>query len=83
MGREIFDNDTGESLGTIESHVAILEVQNVSYTMSMAKVVAGDVSKVNVGSVCRIRKEKRDFGVGMKPDVIRTKTGGVKLPFDN
>jgi len=83
MGREIFDNDTGESLGTIESHVAILEVQNVSYTMSMAKVVAGDVSKINVGSVCRIQKEKRDFGVGMKPDVIRTKTGGVKLPFDN
>jgi hypothetical protein len=49
----------------------------------VAKVVAGDGSKVSMGSVCRIREEKRNLGVGMKPDVIRTKTGGVKLPFDN
>ena len=82
-GKEVFDNDTGESLGSIESHVAILEIQKVTYTMSMAKLIAGDVSKVTVGSVCRIQKQKRDLGVGMKPDVIRTKTGGVKLPFDN
>ncbi len=82
-GKEVFDNDTGESLGSIESHVATIEIQKVTYTMSMAKVVAGDVSKVNIGSVCRIQKQKRDLGVGMKPDVIRTKTGGVKLPFDN
>jgi hypothetical protein len=46
-------------------------------------VVEGDVSKVNTGFICRIRIEKRDYGVGMKPDVIKTKTGGVKLPFDN
>jgi len=83
MGKEVFDNDTGESLGSIESHVATLEIQKVAHTLSLAKVVAGDVSKVSMGSVCRIRKEKRDLGVGMKPDVIRTKTGGVKLPFDN
>ncbi len=83
MGKEIFDNDTGESLGSIESHVATLEIQKVAHTMSMAKLVEGDVSKVKVGSVCRIQKQKRDLGVGMKPDVIRTKTGGVKLPFDN
>ncbi len=83
MGREIFDNDNGESLGRIESHVATIEIQRIAHTLSAAKVVAGDVSKVNVGSVCRIRKQKRDFGGGMKPDVIRTKTGGVKLPFDN
>ena len=83
MGKEIFDNDTGESLGSIESHVATIEIQKVAYTMSMAKVVAGDVSKVPIGSVCRIQKQKRDLGVGMEPDIIRTKTGGVKLPFDN
>jgi TolB-like protein len=82
-GKEVFDNDTGESLGRIESHIATLEIQKVAYTMSMAKVVAGDVSKVSVGSVCHIREQKRDLGVGMKPDIIRTKTGGVKLPFDN
>jgi curli biogenesis system outer membrane secretion channel CsgG len=83
MGKEVFDNDTGESLGSIESHVATLEIQKVAHTLSAAKVVAGDVSKVSMGSVCRIRKEKRDLGAGMKPDVIRTKSGGVKLPFDN
>jgi curli biogenesis system outer membrane secretion channel CsgG len=83
MGREIFDNDTGESLGRIESRVATIEVQNVTHTMSMAKVVAGDASKVSVGSTCRIQPEKRDLGVGAEPNIIKTKTGGVKLPFDN
>jgi len=83
MGREVFDSDTGESLGRIENHVATIEIQNVTHTMSMAKVVAGDVSKVSVGLTCRIQPEKRDLGVGLKPDVVRTKTGGVKLPFDN
>ena len=83
LGKEILDNDTGESLGRIESHVATIEVQNVSHTMSTAKVVAGDVSKVSVGLTCRIRPEKRNLGVGAKPDIVRTKSGGVKLPFDN
>jgi len=82
-GKEIFDTDTGESLGRIESHVATIEIQKVTYTMSMAKLVAGDVSKVNIGSACRIQKQKRDLGVGTEPDVIKTKMGGVKLPFDN
>jgi hypothetical protein len=83
LGREILDNDTGESLGRIESKVATIEVQNVSHTMSTAKVVAGDVSKVSVGLTCRIRPEERNLDVGTKPDIVRTKTGGVKLPFDN
>ena len=83
LGKEILDNDTGESLGRIESHVATIEVQNVSHTMSTAKIVAGDVSKVSVGLTCRIRPEKRNLGVGAEPDIVRTKSGGVKLPFDN
>ena len=70
-------------IGRIESKVATIEVQNVSHTMSTAKVVAGDVSKVSVGLTCRIRPEKRNLGVGAKPDIVRTKSGGVKLPFDN
>ena len=82
-GKEIFDNDTGESLGSVESHVATLEIQKVTYTMSIAKVVSGEASKLTMSSVCRIQKQKRDLGVGMEPDVIRNETGGVKLPFDN
>lgn len=83
MGKEIFDSDTGESLGSIESHVATIQIQTVAHSLSVAKVVEGDGSKVTKDSICRIRQQKRDLGVGMKPDIVRTKTGGVKLPFDN
>lgn len=41
MGREIFDTDTGKSLGEIESHVATIEIQRIAHTLSVAKVVAG------------------------------------------
>jgi len=81
-GKEIFDNITQESLGKIESHVATIEVHKVTYTISFAKVVEGDLSKVSEGLVCRVKKTKKDYERGVKPDIIRTKTGGVKLPFD-
>ena len=50
--------------------------------MSFAKVVEGDLPKVSKGLICRVKKTKKDYEVGTKPDVIRTKTGGLKLPFD-
>lgn len=81
-GKEVFDADTKESLGRVENHVATIEVQRVAQTMSFAKVVEGDLPKVSKGLVCRVKKTKKDYEVGTKPDVIRTKTGGVKLPFD-
>ena len=42
QGKEVFDADTNESLGTTENRVATVEVQKVAPTMSYAKVVAGD-----------------------------------------
>jgi len=81
-GKQIFDVDTTESLGMVENRVATIEVQEVAYTMSFAKVVVGDLSKVSKGLVCRVKKPKKDYDVGTRPDVIRTKKGGVKLPFD-
>ena len=81
-GKEVFDVDTTESLGKIENHVATIEVQRVTYTMSFAKVVAGDLSKVSKGLICRVKKPKKDYDIGTRPDVIRTEKGGVKLPFD-
>ncbi len=81
-GKAIFDEDTKESIGKIENHVATLEVQRVDQTMSLAKVVDGDLSKVSKGLVCRVKKGKKDYDIGTRPDVIRNKTGGVKLPFD-
>ncbi len=81
-GKEVFDADTKELLGRVESRVATIEVQKVTETMSFAKVLTGDLSKVSKGLVCRVKKGKKAYDVGMKPDVIRTKEGGVKLPFD-
>jgi curli biogenesis system outer membrane secretion channel CsgG len=81
-GREIFDADTKESLGTVEDYVATVEVQRVAHTMSFAKVIQGDLSKVSGGYVCRLKEVKKAKDVGTKPDVIRTETGAVKLPFD-
>jgi len=81
-GKQIFDVDTTESLGMVENRVATIEVQEVAHTMSFAKVVIGDLSKVSKGLVCRVQKAKKEHDVGTRPDVIRTKKGGVKLPFD-
>jgi hypothetical protein len=82
VGRELFDPDTGESLGPIEDIVATLRVTRVAEKLSYASLVEGDVSQISEGMVCRVRQLGRNLGTGMRPDVIRTKQGGVKLPFD-
>jgi len=82
QGQEVFDADTNESLGKVENYVATIEVQKVTHTMSFAKLVEGDLSKVSKDLVCRAKAGKKAADVGMKPDVIRTETGAVKLPFD-
>jgi len=81
-GKEIFDVDTGESLGKVESRVAMIEVQRVTHTMSFAKVVVGDAASISEGLVCRVKVGKKKPGVGTTPDITKTKSGGVKLPFD-
>jgi hypothetical protein len=50
--------------------------------MSFAKVVNGDASKISKDLICRTRKSEKAEDVGMKPDITRTESGGVKLPFD-
>ncbi len=82
MGEEIIDTDTNESLGRIESLVATIEVQKVSNTMSFATVISGDASKISKGLVCRLKEAKKTTEAGAKPDVKRTGSGGVVLPFD-
>ncbi len=81
-GEEIFDHDTKESLGKIENLVATVRVEKVAQKMSFSKVINGDASKISKGLICRIRKSEKVEEVGMKPDVTRTRSGGVKLPFD-
>lgn len=82
-GKEIFDPDTRESLGKVETQVATIRVQEVAHTMSFAKIVKGDLSRISKGFVCRAKELKKKREPGMKPvDIVRTREGGVKLPFD-
>lgn len=82
-GREIFDSDTKESLGKVENVVATIKINRVEPKMSFAQVVDGDASKISKGLACRIKKTTKQDTAGRKADVVRTKQGGVKLPFDN
>jgi hypothetical protein len=81
-GKDLFDQDTKESLGKVENFVATVKIKKVSQNISYCEVVEGDIAKITKGFICRIKAvEKRD-DIGAKPDVIRTKEGGVVLPFD-
>jgi len=54
----------------------------VSHTMSFATVISGDASQISKGLVCRLKEAKKTTDAGAKPDVKRTESGGVVLPFD-
>jgi hypothetical protein len=81
-GKELFDPDTKESIGKVEGFVAAIKVTKVSPNFSYCEVVNGDISKIAKGLVCRIRIVEKRNDTGAKPDVIKTKEGGVILPFD-
>jgi hypothetical protein len=59
-----------------------VEVQKVANNMSFASVVSGDASKISKGLVCRMKEAEKAAEVGAKPDIQKTKSGGVVLPFD-
>ncbi|MBN2180585.1 MAG: hypothetical protein JW715_01630 [Sedimentisphaerales bacterium] len=82
QGKEIFDSDTNESLGTTESLVATIEIQRVAPTLSYAKLIDGEMTDISKGFVCRVKEMPKQEPVGSKSNVIKTEKGGVKLPFD-
>ena len=61
QGREVFDADTNESLGTSENRVATIEIQKVAQAMSYAKVIDGDLAQISKGLVCRVREQKNQY----------------------
>jgi curli biogenesis system outer membrane secretion channel CsgG len=81
-GKEIIDFDTGESLGTVENHVADIEIQKVANALSYAKVIEGNKDKISEGLICRVKDIKKPEDKKKPSDVIRTESGGVILPFD-
>jgi len=82
QGKELFDADTKESLGTTEILVATVRIDKVLPRMSYAKLIEGDLAKISEGLVCRPRKAEAKPLEGRKSEIEKTPAGGVKLPFD-
>jgi len=82
QGKEIFDADTKESLGQMENRIATIKIVDVMPTMSLAKIVKGDLDKISEGLICRLQKVEMKEPEGAKSRIRRTPEGGVKLPFD-
>jgi hypothetical protein len=82
QGKEIFDADTKESIGTTEAVIATIRIEKVSPKISYANVVEGDLAKLSDGLICRPRKAEAAPVEGRKSEIQKSPTGGVKLPFD-
>jgi len=82
QGKELFDADTKESLGTTEILVATIRIDKVLPRLSYAKLVEGDPAKLSEGLICRPRKAEAKPLEGRKSEIEKTPAGGVKLPFD-
>ncbi len=82
QGEEIIDVDTKESLGLTESQVATIRIEKVTPTISYARLVKGDLDKISVGLICRLKKAELEMPERGKSRIRRTPQGGVKLPFD-
>jgi hypothetical protein len=82
QGKELFDADTKESLGTTEILVATIKIDKVMPRMSYAKLVEGDLTKLSEGLICRPIKAEALPLPGRKSEIQKSPQGGVKLPFD-
>jgi len=82
QGQNIIDVDTDLSLGNVENRIATVQVFKVQGNLSHAKIIKGDIADISVGLVCRQVKSIKREPKGAKRQVIRTRSGGVKLPFD-
>ena len=81
-GKEIIDSDTGQSLGTTENQVAVIEIQRVANNLSYAILIEGNADKISEGLVCRIRESEKSEIKRAKSNITKTESGGVVLPFD-
>jgi hypothetical protein len=82
QGQEIFDTDTKESLGQTENLIATIRVEKVTPTMSYARILKGDLEKISVGLICRLKKVEYKAPERAESGIRRTPQRGVKLPFD-
>ena len=82
QGEELIDVDTKESLGRTENQIATIRIEKVTPTISYARLVKGDLDKISVGLICRLRKVEFEKPERAGSRIRRTPQGGVKLPFD-
>ncbi len=84
-GEKVIDPYTGESLGSSESWVATIKISRVIPKMSYARIVKGEYSHIQNGSICRrqIEKGKQSSDAQGRSTSVQHKFGGsVVLPFD-
>jgi hypothetical protein len=86
-GKEVLDPQTQEVLGQNEQKVASLKVTRILPRFSYAQILDGKAEGIEVGQVCRVLPGSMELKIevegGMKSNVKRTPSGGVKMPFDN
>jgi hypothetical protein len=86
-GKAILDPQTQEVLGQDEGKVATLKVTRILPKFCYAQVLDGEAADIKVGQVCRVLPGSMDLEIevegGMKSNIKRTPSGGVKMPFDN
>jgi hypothetical protein len=86
-GREVLDPQTQGVLGQDEQKVASLKVTRILPKFSSAQILEGKTADIEVGQVCRVLPGSLELKIevegGMKSNIKRTPSGGVKMPFDN
>jgi hypothetical protein len=84
QGDDVYDPQTGESLGTAEVWVATIKIKRVTDKVAYGTVIDGEVLLSAMGARCQLKdkKEVRRKKPGRISDVQPTIDGGVVLPFD-
>jgi len=81
-GDEVIDPDTKEPLGVAEQVLCTLQVVSARDKMTFANLVDGDIAKLAMGQICRIKCAGMKQEQGSTGYIKRTSNGSVKLPFD-
>jgi hypothetical protein len=86
-GETVLDPLSQEVLGQDEQKVGSLKVIRILPKFSYAELLDGEAGAIEVGQVCRVLTGSMDLNIdvegGMKSNINRTSSGGVKMPFDN
>lgn len=85
-GDSVLDPTTQEVLGEVQKKAATLRITQILPKFCYAKVVEGNIEDIQIGQICRIQPGALGLNTevkgGMKSNIRRSETGGVKMPFD-